>query len=763
MKQDNCSNAADVHVDSANDRSVNFTDNHTSGLLRHCLDSILFEMKQFGFKSYGYSSKPTLSHWKRCCDLVGSQMKFIKWKLPAFFAASCGQEVEESLLLTIDRPDCLLGGKAHRYIQRLKRDLTPLKWASFLASIKTGVKKGLTRPDVAACRQAEVDTFKVLTTPVVTPMQVHIPAIDMIVTKEKMISEIRRTCQEIFKGKEFSLFDRIRPFFPSTSANYINTRAMGGAVGAIMEHPDLLKGLKGSGPLCEFEVTINGTCLFKYKGLVDRFMILFMRMLKRAHLDITAVPLGLSEALKVRVITKGPFELYTVLKPLQKFMHSTMRIHPAFSLIGETINESYVNSRISQIGSGKVLSVDYRNATNEIFSWPSEVAADEISSLLNLMPEERALFKTSLTGHQIELRGEVKNQIRGQLMGSITSFPILCIINAAIMRYTFELSTNVTVDLANCPLAINGDDAILRGPETIFSIWKSVSGLLGLSPSNGKVYFSDQFCEMNSRTFLIGPSYVTIVPFINLGILRAMKRSSRHNFSDSSSEITSIGALAHAFLKEAPAEMHEQLLAEFIHYHKAYLTSLNLPWFLPEHLLGVGLPNVGRFCLDDFHRRLLYWAHDTKRPRQPASAWRCWSYASRCFPDYAYKYARLPLLEDTGDLEIQLDGSYLPISSIKSILAVQALFTLDGIKELFAAPKRKTMNSELNSYWKQIRKLWKDIEQRHGRRSGFAPPLSDFPASLNPDKVSYLPVADLSIPHTFDRHSSLTMVGLDDD
>nr|UQB76048.1 RNA-dependent RNA polymerase [Flumine narna-like virus 4] len=474
MKQDNCSNAAVVSVDSANDRSVNFT-GQKPDILRHCLSSILLVLKLYGFNSSGYSLKPTFSHWKRCCDLVGSQMKFIKWKLPAFFAASCGQEVEESPLLSIDRPDCLLGGKAFRFIQRLRRDLSPLEWASLLSSIKTGVKKGLPRPDVEACRQGEVDTFVTLTTPITAPSQVFVPVIDAVVTKDRMISEIRRTCREIFQGKEFSLYDRVRPFFPSTSANYINTRAMGGAVGAILEHPDLLKGLKCSESLCEFEITINGTCLFRYKRLVDHFMILYNRMLKRAHLDITAIPLGLSEAMKVRVITKGPFQLYTVLKPLQRFMHSTMREHPAFSLIGGTIDETYVNSRISQMAAGKVLSVDYRNATNEIFSWPSEVAADEISSLLKLSAEETALFKTSLTGHSIELRGEVKDQVRGQLMGSITSFPILCIINAAIMRLTFELSTNVTVDLANCPLAINGDDAILRGPEDIFSIWKGVS------------------------------------------------------------------------------------------------------------------------------------------------------------------------------------------------------------------------------------------------------------------------------------------------
>ena len=38
-----------------------------------------------------------------------------------------------------------------------------------------------------------------------------------------------------------------------------------------------------------------------------------------------AVPLGLSEPSKVRVITKGPPATYAILKPLQKFMHNQMQ------------------------------------------------------------------------------------------------------------------------------------------------------------------------------------------------------------------------------------------------------------------------------------------------------------------------------------------------------------------------------------------------------------------------------------------------------
>jgi hypothetical protein len=98
-----------------------------------------------------------------------------------------------------------------------------------------------------------------------------------------------------------------------------------------------------------------------------------------------------------------------------------------------------------------------------------------------------------------------KAQKWGQLMGSPMSFPILCIVNAAINRHFLELTYEKDLTLRQCPMMINGDDILMIIRRHDLKFWEHLVSTAGLTPSLGKNYFSDKFAMINSRVFLYEP------------------------------------------------------------------------------------------------------------------------------------------------------------------------------------------------------------------------------------------------------------------
>ncbi len=391
---------------------------------------------------------------------------------------------------------------------------------------------------------------------------------------------------------------------------------------------------------------------------------------------VTLVPLA--EALKVRVISKGPPFTYTALKPLQLFMWRVLKDIPCFKLIGQPVSIQLLAEQLGRkLGVGnEYLSVDYADATNEMLSEVSTIIADELVRVLEIYPQLAELFHQSLTEHYMvvdvawaqmseqELRDEIheillKNrklnserfrdaqvirQQNGQLMGSIVSFIILCLANAAICRWTTELSTGKIVPLDKLKGLINGDDAVIEVPEvTGKKIWEKIAKYHGLSPSVGKVYASREYLNVNSTSFLVRfrqfrhhpddppvigspigervwePVYrrcqhnkidcrecpkdlrrtedrhyretpFTHVKYVNMGLLNGMGRSSASDIVSFNSRDQTLGACARELLEQSPAEMHTLLLDNFIDNNLEKLKGVRLPWFMPEWIGGVGLP-----------------------------------------------------------------------------------------------------------------------------------------------------------------------------
>lgn len=226
----------------------------------------------------------------------------------------------------------------------------------------------------------------------------------------------------------------------------------------------------------------------------------------------TTIPIvkahAIPEPLKVRMITKGEAQNW-VLKPLQKAMHRALKDFPCFRLTsGQNILDNFKKPHEGMF----FVSGDYSAATDNLNSDIMETVVDELIKVLpsNIIPYVIREAGAHIIEYPESTGLEPVLQTNGQLMGSLLSFPILCIANAA----TYGLATNHN-ELQTLPCLINGDDISFRDFDKVIKRWKKFSSLMGLIPSVGKNYVSrnwftinSQFCECSTRSkrIVVNPS-----------------------------------------------------------------------------------------------------------------------------------------------------------------------------------------------------------------------------------------------------------------
>jgi hypothetical protein len=601
----------------------------------------------FDQKMDHFNIEPTVKHWAQCIseispvkeivDQLGRKVniainrfiKFMKYKLAAYVAYHLNDELPVKLFKSDDHPSTLIGGRFYHHTNWMMIKF-PERKLSWLATIKSA-KKGMPRPDKIDIRSAEVATFIALTTDSEKTEERKFKFNNQAgtVTKLRIQYEIDRTVSELFGGKKFSIKDRIKPFMPSSSANYNKTKSQLGSLShflPLVEETNLHEYTKISFKERETESQENHK-IYQYDSskIEKKFSKLYWKILKQAtksDRDLIAQPHGLSEALKIRVITKGPPAINFALKPLQVFLHSTLRKHPTFKLVGTPVSEEILNSMFENTTEEtSFLSGDYSDATNNLHSWVSEYIAQQISKEIQLSPLETRTFIDALTRHTLNIgKNELIDpqqapQKRGQLMGSIVSFPILCIANAVICRMAieyqkeFEDSNQFYWQLCQHKLLINGDDCLFPIGKEGKVYWAELGNFIGLEPSIGKCFYKKYVVDINSTLFsrhvectledgqTVQTSKFKQIPFINSGLLMLKKRSETVNEKPSiadifTTEAPSIGQKHRELITSAPNRCRYKLQKKFMELHSNFLKTINLPWFIPEWGGGVGLYDV---------------------------------------------------------------------------------------------------------------------------------------------------------------------------
>lgn len=224
----------------------------------------------------------------------------------------------------------------------------------------------------------------------------------------------------------------------------------------------------------------------------------------RAKCTIQAV----LEPFKVRVISKGESLPQYMMRPLQKSMHSCMRKMAPFRLIGRPFCPTdMIDIREYADPDDEWFSVDYSAATDGL-SW--KYSGRILRYLISgLSPFQQAIALQVLGPHDLHypdrygkaiFRGIQKN---GQLMGSILSFPILCISNLGVyLAATRQLHKERGFDILErlSQVLVNGDDMLYAAPSSLWSEHVRIGGSVGLAMSIGKSYHHDEYANINSTS-----------------------------------------------------------------------------------------------------------------------------------------------------------------------------------------------------------------------------------------------------------------------
>lgn len=344
------------------------------------------------------------------------------------------------------------------------------------------------------------------------------------------------------------------------------------------------------------------------------------------------------EPLKVRTITKGPAAPYALAKEWQKTVHHLMRKERVFRLIGKTIEVSDVESIRTGEVDGVWHSIDYSSATDRLDAPLSEAIMHELTmgkerDHRDYEDEEaRRIVRATLLPHRISyscLRRMGASlasvqQTNGQLMGSPTSFPILCLVNyATILAADVEyFGPEVAKTLENLVL-INGDDALAHRPHAWRVVHERIAKACGLGYSKGKAYSSNVYANMNSVGFYdeipagrissLGPvpvlklcTYYPIAGALGLAQKKGIGREQLDDYVEKPSPFEVVERVLETSLRPSWSLMTAIMphLAETLSKE-----SLWRNWFLPRAFGGMGLvpPSDFKWSVTEQQREHACW------------------------------------------------------------------------------------------------------------------------------------------------------------
>jgi hypothetical protein len=207
---------------------------------------------------------------------------------------------------------------------------------------------------------------------------------------------------------------------------------------------------------------------------------------------------------KVRVISKGESIPYYSMRPLQKAMHTALRDVPCFRLIGRPFSATDIEDlRQNAETSWKWFSIDFSGATDGL-SWKysgaifrciiSQLPIHQFEMAMRVLGPHKLYYPTQ--NGEKEYRGVQRN---GQLMGSVLSFPILCLANlGTYLASTQDLHQGWTDAERLASVLVNGDDMVFPAPEELWEPHVALCKRVGLEMSVGKAYVHHTYLNINS-------------------------------------------------------------------------------------------------------------------------------------------------------------------------------------------------------------------------------------------------------------------------
>jgi len=364
---------------------------------------------------------------------------------------------------------------------------------------------------------------------------------------------------------------------------------------------------------------------------------------------ILAAACSVIEPFKVRVITKGESAPYHIAHKLQVYLTDRMKKVDGFKECFPALRDDLKNNlpMLNQKFGGYkyLLSGDYKGATDTLRRDISVYAIEQICQcvggyynepdvkelMVKCLVEHTIKYCFRKTGEKKKIEWEVK-QMRGQLMGSYLSFPILNIINLAINWFYLDPECDfMPYDL---PIVVNGDD-VLAASNSPFPKWESVISLVGFKKSLGKNYVDEKFFCINSEFYYRSNQDGMVTDadhhytFLRSECVRTEQlfNTKWREFIDHRDDekntikpkrLEGRGSVAPEGSYKIGPQMSGSCCEEFmrcsqdktlahdifVHHNMKDLKDSRRPWYLPADLGGLGIP-----CLED---RRSEWEMDAK-------------------------------------------------------------------------------------------------------------------------------------------------------
>jgi len=202
---------------------------------------------------------------------------------------------------------------------------------------------------------------------------------------------------------------------------------------------------------------------------------------------------------KPRVVTLYSAENTRLLGPLHYSLYSNLQ-RKGWLLVGDPSEKD-----IRKLTGAKYLSFDYQSATDNIKTAYVKAAVNVLIERADHLSEDEIRALRVLSELRFDGNG---GATRGQPMGSVMSFPLLCLINKSVVDMALtELLKRKEISFrewSSHPCLINGDDLLLREPRTGSNIREEIrrqGSEVGFVVNEQKTMSSDQKAEVNSTLF----------------------------------------------------------------------------------------------------------------------------------------------------------------------------------------------------------------------------------------------------------------------
>lgn len=312
--------------------------------------------------------------------------------------------------------------------------------------------------------------------------------------------------------------------------------------------------------------------------------------------DNKAKVVSIDEPLKARTLTSGPRDRL-LLQNLQKCLHKTLYKHPSrtFELIGGAPVKEAVEhlARSSLDRYTHWCSGDYSAATDTLKRAAIEHVVEELIEWGEIPTEVAHLFVADMSDHILEYPKILDEdtspitQVRGQLMGCITSFPILCLLNDALYQYSFE---HYPLELSS-QRRINGDDILFKCTERGYQQWQAHLPLIGFTPSPGKNYLHSHFAMVNNTPYDVDGTTITPLEKWNYSLLVGDKPNDENEPLSIDQKVQRLAEqlrlirIAH---KKVPIQKIQYAVRFFVRYNKSFLSRDPRALMLPTVMGGLG-------------------------------------------------------------------------------------------------------------------------------------------------------------------------------